>query len=338
MEKIKRECPSARVLLLIKKQYSSLFQDHPFLDEIIGFDGFNAGLWNRLYALNISAILDLHRNSRSFWIKCKFWNVPAVSLDKRGFRRWLLVKKWSKQAVESVVLRYLKATKELLGVLNIRHTKMDAGANLDGLITPGLSLPDFRHTLEPLKQQDWWTLEKKRYGVLHISATYNTKRIPAAVWRTIMELQAEDLVITGGPEDARNAQALVDMSENHPGKHGFRTMNAVGKTNLQQTAALVQGAQWFVGGDTGFTHVAAAYGVPHVMVWGNTAPDLGFSTWLGDKFNAEIRQDLRVAGLKCQPCSKLGHDACPEGHFACMKMQNMQELESKLQFLRDRKK
>jgi hypothetical protein len=38
--------------------------------------------------------------------------------------------------------------------------------------------------------------------------------------------------------------------------------------------------------------------------------------------NIEI-QNFAVDNLSCRPCSKLGFDACPKGHFNCMLHQNM---------------
>jgi hypothetical protein len=28
---------------------------------------------------------------------------------------------------------------------------------------------------------------------------------------------------------------------------------------------------------------------------------------------------VEAAGLSCRPCSKIGFDACPKGHFRCMR-------------------
>ena len=36
--------------------------------------------------------------------------------------------------------------------------------------------------------------------------------------------------------------------------------------------------------------------------------------------------DFVVDNLSCHPCSKLGFDACPKGHFKCMLHQNMVDV------------
>ena len=33
-----------------------------------------------------------------------------------------------------------------------------------------------------------------------------------------------------------------------------------------------------------------------------------------------------VEGLSCRPCSKIGHDRCPKGHFHCMELQDLKRI------------
>jgi hypothetical protein len=35
---------------------------------------------------------------------------------------------------------------------------------------------------------------------------------------------------------------------------------------------------------------------------------------------------FQVAGLGCRPCSKIGHDKCPKGHFKCMELQDVNQI------------
>jgi hypothetical protein len=30
--------------------------------------------------------------------------------------------------------------------------------------------------------------------------------------------------------------------------------------------------------------------------------------------------------LPCRPCSKIGHQKCPKGHFKCMELQDLEEI------------
>ena len=65
--------------------------------------------------------------------------------------------------------------------------------------------------------------------------------------------------------------------------------------------------------DTGLMHIAAVFNKPIVSIWGNTVPEFGMYPYQVDKSTI-----LEVKGLACRPCSKIGYQKCPKGHFKCM--------------------
>jgi len=63
---------------------------------------------------------------------------------------------------------------------------------------------------------------------------------------------------------------------------------------------------------------------PQVVVWGNTIPQFGMYPYYGDfpvRWVSFERNDLR-----CRPCSKLGFEHCPKGHFKCMLEHDIQAI------------
>jgi ADP-heptose:LPS heptosyltransferase len=64
-------------------------------------------------------------------------------------------------------------------------------------------------------------------------------------------------------------------------------------------------------------HIAAAMQRPIVSFWGNTIPEFGMTPYLPDGFQPQPLI-IEVKGLRCRPCSKLGFQKCPKGHFDCM--------------------
>jgi ADP-heptose:LPS heptosyltransferase len=89
--------------------------------------------------------------------------------------------------------------------------------------------------------------------------------------------------------------------------------NACGHFTLHQSASLVKQAQLVVSHDTGLMHIAAAFQKEIISVWGNTVPAFGMYPY---RTNFRI---LEVEGLSCRPCSKIGYEKCPQGHFRCMR-------------------
>jgi heptosyltransferase-2 len=53
-------------------------------------------------------------------------------------------------------------------------------------------------------------------------------------------------------------------------------------------------------------------------VWGNTVPEFGMYPYLTGVEKFENNIIIEVKNLKCRPCSKIGYDMCPKGHFNCM--------------------
>jgi hypothetical protein len=55
---------------------------------------------------------------------------------------------------------------------------------------------------------------------------------------------------------------------------------------------------------------------------------------MGPFFPSEHNGDrdliVEVEGLACRPCSKIGYDACPRGHFTCMNNQDFSQIGAKI--------
>ncbi len=123
-----------------------------------------------------------------------------------------------------------------------------------------------------------------------------------------------DLVFLGGPEDAvcdEIARAVSGVSLR-------------GKTSVQQSMAIVAGAQWVVGNDTGFLHVAEALSKDVVMIEGPTHPAMGFSIYR--KQSVLVGKDLF-----CRPCSKTGRICFRWGSRTCLESLSPQEVLANMQ-------
>lgn len=101
--------------------------------------------------------------------------------------------------------------------------------------------------------------------IVHPGAATGARRWPAQRWAAVVAAaaaQGHDVVVTGTPGERALAERVADG----------RARVLAGETDLRQLAALVADASRVVCGDTGVGHLAAAYAVPSVHLFGPTAP------------------------------------------------------------------
>ncbi|SFV67318.1 ADP-heptose--lipooligosaccharide heptosyltransferase II [hydrothermal vent metagenome] len=115
-----------------------------------------------------------------------------------------------------------------------------------------------------------------------------------------------DIIIFGGPNEVAMAQ---EIEENliRLGVKNFS--NLAGKTNIEELCANIGGCSLFITNDSGPMHVAAAYQVPTVAIFGPTRYK-ETSQWMNKKSKI-VRHEL-----ECSPCMKR---ECPLKHHNCMK-------------------
>jgi heptosyltransferase-2 len=122
-----------------------------------------------------------------------------------------------------------------------------------------------------------------------------------------------DIVIFGGPCETDIA---ADIEAELRRLNVSNVTNLAGKTTIPELCEKIGGLQLFITGDSGPMHIAAAYGVPTVSLFGPTRHD-ETCQW----HNAQsviIRHDLT-----CSPCMKR---ECPLKHHECMKKITAEEV------------
>ena len=287
----------AELHFLSKKKFASILDANPHISKRFYLEDSLSEVVSLLKKENYDAVIDLHHNLRTWRVKSllgkKSYSFPKLNLEK-----FLLVKlKINRMPNVHVVDRYFQAV-EALGVKN-------DGRGLDFFI--------------PAKDEvDVEKIGVKANGYLAfaIGGQFATKKMPEAKIIALCKQIPEKIVLLGGPEDAAIAKRIVEQSAN--------TINACGLFNLNQSASIVKQSRVVVSHDTGSMHIAAAFQKRIVSIWGNTVPELGMTPYYG---NQDVMQlQAQVLGLACRPCSKIGHQKCPKGHFKCMLQQDEQKI------------
>ena len=153
-----------------------------------------------------------------------------------------------------------------------------------------------------------------RYIVLSPFSVWGTKMWFSDRYARLGSLIAErykcPIVVVGGgdPREAVVAQTIVEKIR----ATGAEALSLVGQTSLGELKQVIRGAVLVVANDSAPVHIAAAFDVPTVAIFGPTVRKWGFFP-LATRSEMVERKDL-----PCRPCHLHGPQKCPQGHFKCM--------------------
>lgn len=310
---LKKQLLTAEIHYLTKAAFRPILAANPYVHKIHTLKDDLDEVIDELKKEDFDYVIDLHHNLRTLRVK-RGLKKQSFPFDKLNIEKWLLTSfKINKLPNRHIVDRYM----DTVSSFGIRND----GAGLDYFIPKA----------DELKPTDIPTGHQAGYIGVVIGAAHATKRLPLHKLETICRQSHHPLILLGGPEDAEIAKTLAAIDP-------IKIYNACGQFNLNESAGLVRQAKLIVTHDTGLMHIAAAFKRPIISVWGNTVPEFGMYPYYGDNYVFHYKQGTRrlfgdlpyllmeIKGLSCRPCSKIGYEKCPKGHFKCMEQQQIQRI------------
>lgn len=295
---IKNKYPEAEIHFLTKKSFCSILEANPYIDKVIPLQDSFKNTLDRLKSEKYDLIVDLHHNIRTLRIKLALFNIPARAFNKLNIKKWLLVNfKINLLPKVHIVDRYLACLKDY-GIVN-DHKGLD------------FFIPQGKNYADPLN------IFKSKYLVYAIGGQHATKRLSKEKILELVNKIELPLILIGGREDKSTAEFVLANTSNK------NLIDLCGKTSLFESAELVKNAELVISHDSGMMHISAAFNKKILSIWGNTTPDFGMYPYLINKNNSKL---FEVNNLGCRPCSKIGSNSCPKGHFNCMNQQNINEM------------
>ena len=294
---LKKQYPNAEVHFATKKQFKTLVENNPYIDKFFLLEDSLNSFIKDLQSEQYDFVIDLHNNLRTRIIKLAlkknpFSDLGIRSFNKLNFRKWLLVKfKKNFMPIVHIVDRYMD-TLEDFGITNDKK-------GLDYFIPERDEVP-----------LDWLPAShQKGYVTYAIGGQHETKKLPLHKMVELCQQIKQPIILLGGKEDFENGEKLIAQSLKLKAQSIF---NACGKFNLNQSASVIKQSSQVYTHDTGLMHIAAAFKKNIVSIWGNTVPEFGMYPYMTNFVVWENKD------LNCRPCSKIGYDKCPLGHFKCM--------------------
>lgn len=289
---LKKQIPGAEVHFFTLPAFQGLLENNPYIDRIHVLDSPLLYKTLELKKAGFDYVIDLHNNLRTMLVKA-ILAVPSTSFNKLNIEKWIRVNLGMDILPRvHIVDRYLE-TASHLGVTNDQQ-------GLDYFIPASTRLP---------------VEIRQPYIAISIGAQHGTKKLPESRIRELCNLLHLPVVLLGGKDETETAQRISQNCSN-------QVINLCGSLTLDQSALVLQQAYKVITHDTGLMHIAAALKKEILSVWGNTIPEFGMSPYLPLPGNRQFE----VTGLECRPCSKIGFDTCPKGHFKCMENQHLEEI------------
>ena len=296
IEKLHRFYPRARIDFVLRKGNENLLQGHPHLTELYVWDKKE----NKMS--NLFAIIGEIRKERYDLV------VNVQRFGATGLMTWLSKGKmkvgFSKNPFSFAFDR--KVTHE------IGNGKHEVERNLDLIkewTDDSFERPKLHLSKEDEERVSHYQDEK--YITIAPTSVWFTKQLASHKWGEFLrqtDFQGK-IYLLGAPSDAEACEVIRVESRNP------NVENLCGLLSLLESTALMRGAEMNYMNDSAPMHFASAVNAPTTAVFCSTVPDFGFGP-LSDKSRiVQVKEKL-----SCRPCGLHGHKKCPEGHFKCSEL------------------
>ncbi|MCE5312377.1 MAG: lipopolysaccharide heptosyltransferase I [Nitrospiraceae bacterium] len=165
-----------------------------------------------------------------------------------------------------------------------RYLKIAAELGCD-ISDPRFLMPDIEETenVKDIKQG------LGRYSVIIPGARKEANKWPAERYAELASRLKKNFLVIGSRADEALGKTIEKLS-------GGFAKSIAGRTDLLEVSAIIKGADYVVSNDTGPMHIAAAFGIPVVAIFGPANP-----VRTGPYGSGHV---IVQSGLDCAPCYK----------------------------------
>ena len=285
IKKLKEIFPGSEIHYLTRNNYKEVAELNPNLNKIISFEGSLMNIRRTIKKEHYDLIIDIHKNFRS--IVLSFLNAGTVKrYTKENFKKFMLVK-FKLNLFKEVIPVYKKY------MLTVSKFIKESGT-------------EYSNTELVFDRE---RIYKDDYVLVSPSSRHFTKTFPVIKFIAYINTQTnKKFIITGdGSETDMIICRLIEANCSN-------VINLCGKLNINELANVIFYSDFVICNDSAILHLAEALGKKAVAVFGSTVKEFGFFPQLKQS------KVLEIIDLKCRPCTHIGRENCPEGHFNCMEL------------------
>lgn len=266
---LKRSFPGAKISWLVRPEFAPLITGHPFISDIILFDRKRLSKW-WCSPDSFKSLWSLIRQLRAGKFDLVF---DFQGLFRTGFFSWVTGSKRRFGMAGARELAHLFYTDKISQDASSIHLvdyylKMAASAGA----TQGeaeFKLPEDAGAAAAVEKLLKSQGVNRNYAVIVPGAARNEKCWGVWNFSEIADSIASEfdlpIVATGSQSEQKIIEEMQEMATT-------RIINLAGKTAVRELVPLMKKASLVVSNDTGPGHIAAALGVPIVMIFGPTNP------------------------------------------------------------------
>ena len=230
---LKSHRPDLRVSIVVENRFRAIFEDNPDVFSILPPDV------RALRRARPRLCLNFHGGTRSAWM-----TASSGAPIRAGFGHF----RW-----QAAYNQRIPRAQEILGVDRKVHTAEHLASAMFWLGVPPAEIPPARLVART-------PTNRRACAAIHPVAATASKTWSAAGFLEVarhLEAGGAEPVFLGGPAD--------DLSP----FRGFRTLSGA---PLGEIKSLLASSSVFIGNDSGPAHMAAAFGVPSVVIFGDSDP------------------------------------------------------------------
>ncbi|MEI6816085.1 MAG: glycosyltransferase family 9 protein [Bacteroidota bacterium] len=305
LEKLHEHYPDAQIDFLLRKGNESLFDGHPYLNNVLIWDKNRNKVKNLINLIKIirktkyDYVINVHRHLSSGIITVLSGAVNAIGFDKNPLS-----------------FLFTRKVKHIIGTKDIPIHEVDRNNGLISAISDNLaSNPKLYPT-----EIDSSIIEKykiKSYICIAPKSVWYSKKLSLNKWVELIEKlpNAYNIYLLGASTDR-------DYCDYLRGRTNCKNVyNLCGELTLLQSAALMKGSKMNYVNDSASLHLSSSVNGPTTAIFCSTIPEFGFYPLSTLKF--VIETPLK---LTCRPCGIHGYDYCKLGHFLCSQSIEINEV------------
>ncbi len=300
LESLHQLYPQSSIDIVVRKGNEPLFNEHPFINELIVWDKKQHKYLNwlsilkKIRAKHYDVLINLQRFAATgLWTVLSNANT-TIGFDKNPFS-FLFTHK-VKHDVSGNGLHEINRNHALINSL--------------GVLT--LAMPKLYPTKSDYEKLKVYQAQK--YITIAPASVWFTKQFPLTAWVSfISELKFEGpIYILGGPADKALGDKIINEVVSLHSSASKKIINLSGALGFLASAALQQKAVLNYVNDSAPMHFCSAVNAPVVAIYCSTIPAFGFGPLSTNSFIVETKEQLA-----CRPCGLHGKKQCPLGHFNC---------------------